>query len=1040
MRTYLALFTMILLSSAVYAQNVVSVKGVVVDSDGLAVLGATVVIKEDYTSGESTDLDGAFEIKAPKNSTLVVSYIGMKTKEVVVTGAATLNIKLEADAELLDEVVVVGYGQQKKASVVGAIVQASGEALERTAGVPDIGTALTGNLPGVVTTASTGMPGSEDPQIVIRGASSWNNSSPLVLVDGVERTMSSVDMGSVESISVLKDASATAVYGVKGANGVILITTKRGQEGKAIVNVTANATMKAPSMLPEKYDSYDALRLRNQAVVNELSISPNSWAFMTPQATLDMYRNQTTMEQKMRYPNVDWVDEMFKDFAMSYNASVNVSGGNDKLSYFVSSDYQYEGDLFEQWNAGRGYESTYSYNRINFRSNLDYKITPTTTFSMNVAGSTAIKRAPWAYSSGAAQDAWQEAQRWGGAYGTPPDAFLPQYEDGTWGFYSPNPDNITNPVMTLATSGDQRTTTIDLKTDFALNQKLDFITEGLSARATVSWDNIFVESGRGINDNNNKPQMMWVNPDTGAYVYRSQSSINTGFDFNPANIWTTNSGYIASWLLQRRLFYQGQINYARTFDKHSVTALGVFNRQEYAYGSQVPNFREDWAFRVTYDYDNRYFIEYNGAYNGSEKFAPQNRFAFFNSGALGWAVTEESFMENVDFLSYLKIRASYGEIGDDNTNGRWLFQSQWAYGGATQFTFDTSGNGISCPYTWYREEVIGNEDIHWETVTKLNIGADYSLFDGLLAGSFDWFHDKRDDILVNGKDRSVPLYFGAVPPTVNIGVMETQGYEFEVRFNKEFSKDARLWVNANMTHAENMIVRRADAELTPAYQKQAGYSLGQNHNYVSADFLTTYDKMYGSTAHDVYDANRLPGDYRIVDYNCDGIIDTNDSVPYGYTGTPENTYSATFGATYKHWSAFVQLYGVNNVSREVYLNSFDAGANNVYNLGNWWEPGLEESDMLVPRYLSAQSDYSRGTQYTYDGSYLRLKNVEIAYTFDDSQIGKAGIKNLKVYVNGNNLWLWSRMPDDRESNYGGYSSTGAYPIMRRVNLGVKFTL
>ena len=1038
-RIYLALLAMILFSSISYAQELVVVKGVVVDDIG-ELIGASVVRKDDPLSGVITDLDGKFQIKVPKNTTLVISCIGMASQEVVITSNTTLKIELKPNSEVLDEVVFVGYGQQKKASVVGAIVQASGETLQRTSGVPDISSALTGNLPGVVTTASSGMPGEEDPQIVIRGASSWNNSSPLILVDGIERTMSSVDMGSVASISVLKDASATAVYGVKGANGVILITTKRGEEGRAQVNVAVNSTMKSPSQLPTKFDSYDALRLRNQAIEHELGISPNSWSFMTPQSVLNNYRNQTSMEQMMRYPNVDWEDVMFKDFAMSYNASVNVSGGSDKLKYFVAADYQKEGDLFEQWDAGRGYGSAYTYDRINFRTNLDYKLTPSTTFSMNLAGSTAIRRSPWAYSAGGANDSWQEAQRWAGAYGTPPDAFLPQYEDGTWGFYSPNPDVIVNPVRTMATSGDLKTTTIDLKTDFSLNQNLDMITKGLSARAMISWDNVFVETSRGINDNNNSSQVMWVNPEDGSYVYREQANVNTGFDFNPANKWETNSGYIAPWLLQRRLFYQGQINYNRKFDLHSVSALGVFNRQEYAYGSQVPSFREDWAFRVTYDYASRYFFEYNGAYNGSEKFAAQNRFAFFNSGAIGWTITEEKFMKKINFLSYLKLRASYGEIGDDNTNGRWLFQSQWAYGGQTSFTNNPWGADVYSPYTWYSEKVVGNEDIHWETVTKLNIGADYSLFDGLLAGSFDWFRDRRDDILINGEDRSIPLYYGAKPPTVNAGIMETNGYEFEVRFNKVFKNQSRIWANFNLTHAENKIIKRADAKLSPDYQKDAGYSLNQNRDHISADHLTTYDQIFGSTSHDVYDSNRLPGDYRILDYNCDGIIDKNDAVPFGFTSTPQNTFSFTLGGSYKNWSAFVQFYGVTNVTREVFLNSFDAGANNVYDLGNWWSPNSSNADVLVPRYLSTSSPYTSGTQYTYDGSYLRLKNLEIAYTLNSGFVNEIGIKDLKIYINGNNLWLWSRMPDDRESNFGGASNTGAYPMMRRVNLGIKLTL
>ena len=353
----------------------IQVKGNLVDGTGEPLIGATVKVKGNPGVGAVTDLDGNFSISVPsENSILVFTYVGMKTKEVKIGTKREFKLTLEDD-NAIGEVVVVGYGQQKKASVVGAITQTTGKTLERAAGISDIGAALTGNLPGVVTTASSGMPGEEEPQIQIRGASSWNNSSPLVLVDGIERPMSSVDMQSVATISVLKDASATAVYGVKGANGVILITTKRGSEGKAQISVTANAVMKIPSKLPDKYDSYDALIARNKAIEHELNISPGSFDKMEPMSFIENYRNQTTLEQRERYPNVDWQDVLFKDYTMSYNANVNVSGGTKFVKYFAGVDFVSEGDLYKDFGNGRNYSSGYDYNRVNVRSNLDFNIT-----------------------------------------------------------------------------------------------------------------------------------------------------------------------------------------------------------------------------------------------------------------------------------------------------------------------------------------------------------------------------------------------------------------------------------------------------------------------------------------------------------------------------------------------------------------------------------------------------------------------------------------------------------------------------------------
>ncbi len=1034
-RYLLCLFALVLIRAEVFAQSEVNFKGSVVGVDGEPLYGVTVICNVNNTPrGVITDQNGQFSISGPDNSELEFSFIGMQTQYIVAVKGKTLHVVMENDNEQIDEVVVVGYGKQKKVSVVGAIAQTDDAVLERTAGVSDLGTALTGNLPGVVTTSSTGMPGEEDPQIVIRGASSWNNSNPLILVDGIERPMSSVDISSVKNISVLKDASATAVYGVKGANGVIIITTKRGQEGRAKINVGFNSTIKSPSYLPSKLDSYDALVARNVAIEHELNVSPGSWNEMTPIDIIDKYRNPANITEAERYPNVDWQDVMFKDYAMAYNANLNISGGTKKLSYFVAGDYQYEGDLFEQWDNGRGYSTEYTYNRINIRTNLDYKLTESTTFSMNVAGSTGIRRTPWSWSG----NGWQIAQRWSGAYGTPPDAFMPIYSDGSFGYSDIN-KNITNPIKSLIASGDLKSATINLNTDFALNQKLDFVTPGLSARGTVSWDNVFVEGGRGLNDEYNSVQEKYIDPDTGIETLAQQFDPTTGFEFNPANNWSPQGGYIQNWTLRRNLYYQAQLNYNRNFDKHTVTGMGVFNRQETSYGSSIPSYREDWAFRATYDYDNRYFVEYNGAYNGSEKFAPQNRFAFFNSGAIGWNIANESFMKSADFVDLLKLRASYGQIGDDSTSGRWLFMSTWSYGGSTAFyNASDTADEIYSPYTWYNESFIGNEDVRWETVTKTNIGLDFSIYNSMVSGSLDFFRDYRDDILVNGDQRAEPIYFGATPPTMNQGIVESSGYELELKFQKSIGKDANVWANMNMTHAENKIIERADPVLLPAYQKQAGYAMGQNRDYISDGFVGTYDEMIGTTAHDVYNQTRLPGDYRILDYNADGIIDVNDEVPFAYTGSPQNTFNVTFGGSYKNWSMFVQFYGVTNVVRDVPLVSFDLGSNNVYSLGEWWSESGAAADVLTPRYQSATSDYSYGTQYTFDASYVRLKNVELSYTFN--AIKSIGIKDLKLYLNGNNLWIWSKMPDDRESNFSGGGSIGAYPTMRRFNFGVKFSL
>lgn len=1049
-----AILMLMAFCTSLQAQNGITVKGVVSDATGEPLIGATVAVKGSPSLVTVTDLDGNFSLKVPsESSTLVFTYVGMSPKEVTVGKQRNFVIELSEDAQL-EEVVVVGFGQQKKASVVGAITQTTGEVLQRAAGITDIGAALTGNLPGVITTASSGIPGEEEPQIIIRGASSWNNSSPLVLVDGIERPMSSVDMQSVASVSVLKDASATAVYGVKGANGVILITTKRGQEGSAQINVSANAVMKIPSKLPDKYDSYDAMIARNMAVEHELNLNPESFAYMKPLSFIQNYRNQTTVEQRERYPNVDWQDVMFKDYTMSYNANLNVSGGTKFVKYFASVDFVTESDLFKSFPTGRHYDRSISFNRVNVRSNLDFNITKSTVFKINIAGSNGKQKSPWErgheWDNGSSLG-WQMSQMWAGVYNISPDAFLPQYSDGSWGFL-PGSTNVSNSAQTSSIGGVQEITTTRINTDFVLEQNLDFVTKGLNFMGRIAWDNVFREDRRGIADLYNDPQLKWIDPETGIAQYKQPYEAYDRFDYTMGEKWSTRGGEVNNWATQRNLTYQLQLNWARTFGDHEVTAMGNFGRTEFATGSEIPHYREDWVFRLTYNWARRYFAEYSGAYNGSEKFSSDNRFAFFHSGSAGWTISEEPFMKYLrekHIIDMLKLRASYGEIGDDNVGDRFLYMTQWAYGGRTVLDV-TSGNGFKAddmstpgsPYVFYRESTVGNPNIHWETVKKFNFGIDYSILGGLLAGSFDFFRDKRDDILVNGTDRAVPSYFGQAPAWANLGVAKTRGYEFEIRFNKLLANQMHIWANLSMTHALNEIEVKDDSPLLPSYKKAAGYAIGQTHAFIDKGMMQTYDDIFGSPKHDSNDNQKLPGDYYIVDFNGDGVIDNvNDNVPYGYTGTPQNTYNASFGFEWKGFSFFAQFYGVTNVTRDVTMISLnDPMQANVYDQGTWWSEDHLGADILTPRFNSKPS-YYYGTQYLCDGSYIRLKNVKIGYTFTQPWVRKIGMKSLEVFVSGNNLWLWTRMPDDRESNFSSYGgATGAYPTVKRLNFGIKVNL
>ena len=920
---------------------------------------------------------------------------------------------------------------------------------------PPLPAALTGNLPGVATIASTGQPGEEDPRIYIRGAAAWNqDAQPLILVDGVKREIKSVDVTSVATISVLKDASATAVYGVEGANGVILITTKRGVEGKARIDVGFNATLKAVSKLPRKYDSYDGYMLRNQAIEHELALGgAASWAYYRPQTFINLFRDQDTTvkpnydaagnylgdySQAERYPNVDWQEEMFKNYTFSYNTNINFSGGTKFVKYFVAFDFQNEGDMTKIWDNNQGYEGGYAYNRLNVRSNLDFQITKTTQFKVNLAGSNAQQKSPRYYYGNNGE--FFQQQNWAGAYRMPPNVYPVKFANGAWGYSRLAASNMSNSPMSVSTSGYELKTITRVFTDFALEQNLDFITKGLIARGTISWDNQFDEGDRGISaaGGGHVNNTAYIVPEEGQLVWENEIYPKTGFDYYEKRDWSTQSGSVN--YTSRATEMSLQLFWARQMGDHNVSLMGNWKRRINAGNAELENRREDWVFRTTYDFKSRYFAEFNGAYNGSQRFSPDNRFAFFCSGAVGWMVSEEKFMKRLKekkIVDMLKIRGSIGEIGDDSAGKRFAYLTEW--------TVTNNGNGFAMsldgsnsPFIGYKESGIAMPDLRWATVKKMNLGFDYAFLGGMFAGSFDWFRDDRYDIFISGANRSVPSYFGAATtPDINKGKMKNSGFEIELRFNKVLNNGMRFWTNANYTYAHNEIILKDDPALIPSYRKAQGYSQGQYTSFIDNGFIGTYDELYSTPAREKDDSQVLIGDHYIVDFNGDGVVDeTNDQAPYGYTGNPEHTYNATIGWEWKGFSMFAQLYGVIGVTRDVTLTSFGDQLLTVYDTGQWWNPVDGTGEVVVPRFAT-QVSYNNGTQYLFDGSYFRLKNVEVAYTWTKGWVKKLGFSSLKLYLNGNNLFLITKMPDDRESNYGWSGSGGAYPTVRRYNLGIK---
>ncbi len=1026
--------------SSIYAQNANSkekrITGIVSDNTGEALPGASVMIKG-TNIGTTTDFDGRFSLASVSpNNILVISFVGMITSEVKVGDKTAINVVLTDGAISLDEFVAVGYGVQKKINVVGAISAIKGDALLQSGGVTTIGQALQGKIPGLTTMYTNGKPGSTDMKIYIRAQSSWNNSGDvLVLIDGIERDMNDIDMNEVESVSVLKDASATAVYGVKGANGVILITTKRGQTGKAKLSVSGSLIAKTISKVPSKYESYDAMMIRNQAIMRELPYSEASWKDYIPLQVADKFRNQQTQEEFEMFPNVDWKEYMFKDVANDQQLNLSISGGAELAKYFVSLSYNDESDMTKDFETGKGYNSKLSYKRLNYRSNLDFNITKSTKLSVNLSGSYSKK-------TGSPAD---DIRLYLSLYNIAPDLYYPRYSDGSYGFAPVTDQGLSNSLYYYTSQGMNSTHGFRINTDFALEQKLDFITKGLVFNGRFTLDNT-MSGTQNIEDMDNLVQKRYSIE--GVPEYRYPTADNTyAYVIEPWVIGNFDVGGAKN----RRMDYQLTLNYNRTFaSKHNVSGLLLFKRQKFTKGSYFATRYEDIVSRLTYNYNSTYFIEANGAYNGSELFGPGYRRELFPSLAMGWMISNENFMKSVSWIDKLKIRASAGEVGDDNfivnrPDLRWMYVSQWASSNASidinsVFALGSQNANAKSPYTLYLESVIANEDLHWERSFKKDIGFEFSAFKGGITFDFDYFEDNRTDIFIPGENRSIPDWFGSTAaPGANLGAVDTKGYEIVVGLKHNFNKNTRVWGDFSFTHAKDKIISRDDPFMRPAYLKQEGYPIGQTTASIPGTMLQNWDDVYMSTPLTNGDDKKRLGYYDVVDFNGDGSFNSSsDNVPWGYPNRPQNTWNTTLGTSYKGLSFVVQFYAQTNSTRSYSLDSFSQNVGNLYfkENGNFWskENPTGEKTIAPWRILSANTEPLRNV---YDGSMVRLKMVELAYRFAPATCKKMGLVGLKVFVNGNNLYLWTKMADDRE--YGG-GNRGTYPTLKRFNLGFNLDL
>jgi len=1041
----LILFLLLIGSQVVFAQTK-NITGIVRDDTNEPLPGVTVVVLG-TTIGTITDVDGNYSIKASPTNKLNFSFIGMESQIITVGDQTRIDVILSTTVQKVDEVVVVGYGTQKKASVVGAITQTTNTDIVRSTKGADLVNGISGLMPGVIVIQSSGARGGslmgsendDNSDILIRGLSTWNNSGPLILIDGVERDMRTIDPQEIESMSVLKDASATAIFGVRGANGVMLITTKRGSEGKPKLSFDINATMESISRIPMVLGSYDALKLRNYAVLQSSPTAQDAWAFYTPDELLEYYRTQQYPEL---FPDTDWTKLMTNKTAWTKKYNMNINGGTKFVKYFASLGYMSQGDLLNTQDLGTGYDPAFKYDRFNFRSNLDFEITKTTKFSVSLQGVYGTRQEP----AGFDQTIFR------GIFKKPHDQPYPMYDDGTFGDSGGQYERFgSNPYAELNTSGLKREGKTEVNIDFAFTQDLSMILKGLKFSAKVASDSRSVTIGPNISEEGyttkfinplilqGNPQnaadsakyITYTTPDAGAqhgYYYVDKPYTMTEGPQTQDQKNAVNNVY-------RHSYYNAALNYSNNFGLHNVSGLVLVNVDESASGSNYPTKRLEFVSRATYNYDSRYLLEVNGSRTGVNKFGPEHRFDNFYSAALGWVVTNEAFFKNnIKAINNLKIRYSYGTVGNDKVT---LGSSQYPYLSIPEMTskyatfLTNTGTVVNSAYSANLEGSIGNPGLRWERATKDNLGIEFGLFDNLITGTFDYFTEHRTDMLVPSAQRLNADFVGAANPPANIGETEMKGYEIDVKFSKKIN-ELKSWLRLSHTHSMDNIIFKEDPDLRPDYQKLAGHQINQTYSMLNANIVQNWDQLY-TGVNSTDKAKFLPGDYRMVDYNGDGVIDGNDGAPFAYPTRPQNTYSASIGAEWRNFSFMVLFYGTYNVSKNYSLGEFDFNSPLIYaqQRDESWIPELNQTTDAAYR-APRLSGTPTGNYWLWDASMLRLKTMEIAYTVNPSRLEALKISGLRLFVNGNNLLLWTKLPEDRE---GASNDVENYPLTKSVNFG-----
>ncbi len=1028
-------------AGAAYAQTAGSgttsgkrrITGTVVDSNGSPLVGASVYI-QNTNVGTTTNADGLFVLDVPGKQQITISYIGYLSQTLSTDNQTAFEVKLVADTDQIEEVVVVGYGKQKRQAMVSSIATVgSRDLMQSSSG--NLTNNLAGQLAGLISIQRTAEPGRDDAEFWIRGISTFKGgTNPLVLVDGVPRDINNIEPDEIDTFSILKDAAATAVYGAEGANGVILVTTKRGTISRPKISFRIEQTISSPQRLPEFVDSWDYLTLANEALTND-GLAP-----LMSESQIDLYRNQVDNDL---YPNTQWVDELVKKAVHSQRYTLNFRGGAENARYFVSAAYYQTDGVFKE-NPNGKYDSNFGFERYNLRSNIDLKVSKTTHLSIDLSGQYTHRRT----ANRSSDDIFSFMLH------APSYLFPAIYSDGTLSSWEKQADsNNRNPYNMLYNQGYRQEWGTKIQSKINLTQDLKFITEGLSVRGSVSfdydgtaatlrdyWPSLYHASGRDADGNlvftttvNGSPEIKDPEFKTNTYL--------------------------------RKIYIEGALNYQRVFNNvHNVGAMILYMQKEQQKNDPVlPYRKQSIVGRVTYSYDNRYFIEGSFGYTGSETFAKNNRFGFFPAVGVSYFISNEKFYPEglKRVMNNLKIRLSFGRTGNDDTGtDRFLYRATFATDGHTfnQGIGSSPSNGLG---PGIHDLLFANNDLHWEIETKRNAGLDLGFFNNEIELTVDYFNNRRKDILL--QRNTVPGVAGFhAKPWQNYGIVDNQGVDASLNARHSFGP-VRVSARGTFTFARNKIIEYDELNQLYDYQRITGTRVNEHTLFIAERLYTEDDFIRTTNANGTYSYELKPGlpvvaltgsefigpgDIKYADLNHDGVIDSNDKKRgVGHPYNPEINYGFGLNVEYKGFyvSAFFQ--GTGNTS--VLL----AEGNSTFWPFNWyadksncrtlfldrWTPDNPSQNVTSPR---LHSHYSRNinkeasTWWLRNGNFLRFKNLEIGYNLPQKFLRKIKLEAARVYVLGNNLCVWDDIgywdPEQGNRNKGM-----SYPMSRSFTLGLE---